>query len=471
MRSLSEILVGTKYNENQMEFFMAECCVDFLYFAKHVLGFELADYHRDWYELSGKFKRLSITAFRGSGKTCFFSGLFVWKAIFSQKEFLIVSHKLEQAKYVLKIVKNMFMDNAILKHFVPQSREATWKATELQLTNNSTFYCKPYNENVRSIHPDEVLCDEAGEYEDKSIFWTAVLGTIQIKQGRVTVIGTPKSAVDLLSELKDNDEYFCKDYPAEVDGRALWQQKYTLNPTDMFGKSSLVRIRKEMGELPYTQEYLLIPISSANSLFPYELTSKALDESQGFLPYGKKSEKYFIGYDMAISPKGDYTVMTVFGVNEDRKLLVRAVRIRDSFDEQKRRLRQLIKDFQPVKVAIDSTGIGDIPVKEMKEEFGSIIVPVKITYEEKYKMLMDLRQEFERYNIVIPNDKKDIAAYGFAQQLLKEANDFALKLDLRPGQSTRPQFRSGQNDDCIISLALANKASQNVYGKISVRLL
>ena len=114
MRSLSEILVGTKYNENQMEFFMAECCVDFLYFAKHVLGFELADYHRDWYELSGKFKRLSITAFRGSGKTCFFSGLFVWKAIFSQKEFLIVSHKLEQAKYVLKIVKNMFINQKYL---------------------------------------------------------------------------------------------------------------------------------------------------------------------------------------------------------------------------------------------------------------------------------------------------------------------------------------------------------------------
>ena len=470
MRTLQQILKKTGYKDTEMEFFLAECLVDYLYFAEHVLDFKIAEYHREWHELTEKYKRLCIIAFRGSGKTHFFAGYFLWKGIFSNsKEFLIVSNRDNQAKEVLKIIRNMIAQNEILKEFIPASREASWKATELSLTNGSIFYCKPFNENVRSWHPDYLLCDEAGEYEDKSVFWTAVLGTIQLKMGRVIVIGTPKSSIDLLMELKENAEYFCGEYPAEKDGKVLWPQKYTIEDHDIANTRSLVKIRNEIGELPYTQEYMLIPISSANSLFPFELISKGLINEK-FLPYGRKDERYYIGYDLAISPKGDYTVMIVLGVNADRKRIVHAIRFRDNFDEQKRRLRRLIDDFKPVKVLIDATGLGEKQAKELSEEFAGIVIPQKITYDEKYKMFLDLRQEFERYNLIIPNSKDD-ETYGFAQQLLKELNDIALKIDLRIGASARPKFYSGKYDDCVMALSLANKASLNIYGDISIRLI
>jgi len=468
MRTIKQIIEKTDYSETQMELFLAECMFDYLYFAEHVFGFDIADYHREWFELAEKFKRLVIVAFRGSGKTHFFAGYFIWKAIFNPgTEYLIISNTLEQAKYVLKIIRNMITDNELLRQFVPKTRDGTWKATELTLLNNSIFYCKPYNENVRSIHPDYVLCDEAGEYEDKSIYWTAVLGTIQLKQGRVIVIGTPKSSVDLLAELKENDEYMCKDYPAELNGKVLWPQKYTLDKVDSYGKRSLYKIKKEMGELAYAQEYLLIPISSANSLFPYELTMKALDSTLGFLPFGRKDRKYYIGYDMAISPKGDWTVITVLEANNDGKVVVEVLRFRDTFEEQKRRLKRIVNDFKPHKILVDATGIGDIPVRELKEEF-NMVEAQKFTYDEKYKMLMDLRQEFERYNITIPNSKEDLRAYGYAQQLLKELNDFSIKADMSIGSRHKLKFISGKNDDCVISLALANKASQSIYGNVSI---
>jgi len=467
MRSVKDILEKTKYMPHEMELFLAECMVDYLYFAEHVLGFDIAEYHKEWYKFAERFPRLSITAFRGSGKTHFFSGYFLWKAIFNPKtEYLIISNLLEQAKLILKIIRSLVVENEVLKQFVPQNREGSWKATELNLVNGSVFYCKPYGEGVRSIHPDYVLCDEAGEYEDKSIFWTAVLGTIQLKQGRVIVIGTPKSSVDLLSELKENDEYFCKEYPAEVNGKPLWPQKYTTKPVDEFGKRSLTKIRREMGELPYTQEYMLIPISSANSLFPYELTTKAVDNSLGFLPYGRKNGKYYIGYDMAISPKGDWTVMTVIEANNDGKIVVEVQRFRDSFDEQKRRLSRLYEDFKPNKILIDSTGLGDIPVRELQEKF-DCVEAIKFTYDEKYKMLMDLRQEFERFNITLPNLKDD-RAYTYTQQLLKELNDFSIKTDLRIGSRQKLKFHSGKTDDCVISLALANRAAQSTSGNVSL---
>ena len=468
MRHIKQILEGTKFTENQMEYFWAICSVDYLYFAEHVLGFFIADYHKEWYKMKESNSRLGIIAFRGSGKTFFFSGYYIWKSVFNENlETLIVSNKGEQSKYILKIIKNMIMDNEILKQYVPQSREATWKATELTINNNSTFYCKPYNENVRSVHPDELLCDEAGEYEDKSIFWTAVLGTIQLKRGKVVVIGTPKSAIDLLSELKTNPEYKLEEYPAEIDNKPMWPQVYTTRKEDTPTKRSLWKIRREIGELPYTQEYMLIPISSANSLFPIELTCKSVADEETFLPYGRQDERYFIGYDCAVSIKGDYTVMTVFGVNNDRKKLVKALRFRDTWEEQKRRLRELVADFHPAKIVIDATGIGEKQAMELKQEFGCVEA-LKITYDIKYKMLLDLRQEFERLNVVLPNSKRD-DTYTFTQTLLKELNEFSLRFDLRPGNTTRPKFHSGKYDDCVISLALANLASQNPYGVVSCR--
>ena len=79
MRTIKQIIEKTDYSETQMELFLAECMFDYLYFAEHVFGFDIADYHREWFELAEKFKRLVIVAFRGSGKTHFFAGYFICK--------------------------------------------------------------------------------------------------------------------------------------------------------------------------------------------------------------------------------------------------------------------------------------------------------------------------------------------------------------------------------------------------------
>ena len=469
MRTISDIVKNTKYNENEIEYFLTECYIDFLYFAEHVLGFDLADYHLEWYDLLEKYPRTCLIAFRGSGKTCFISGYYIWKALFSNNlNFLIISNTFDQSKIVLKLIRKMIMDNELLKQYVPEGKEATWKATELTLKTNATFYCKTYGEAVRGLRIDFLLCDEAEEYEDKSLFWSAVSPVVQLNRGKIIVIGTKKSTVDLLSELEANEEYFTKEYPAEKDGKPLWPAKYTTQDFDTESKRSLKQVRKEIGDLSYTQEYLLIPISSSNSLFPYELTSKGLDETMSFLPYGRHNEKYYLGYDLAISPKGDYVVMVILGVNADRKRIVKAFRFRDNFEEQKKKIRQIYADFPIRRGLSDATAIGDQQAKELQLEFSNL-EPMKMTYDDKYAMMIDLRNEFDKFNIIIPNSKDDLNCYAFAQELIKELNEFALKIDLRPGQSTRPKFHKGKYDDCVDALALANKASQEIYGEVSIK--
>lgn len=469
MRTIQDIFKKANgYSENKVEHFLASCYLDYIFFAEHVLGFDIADYHREWYDLAEKYTRLAIVAFRGSGKTYFFSGYHLWKAIFQgPRETLIISKTEAQAKKVLKIIKNMIVDNELLKQFSPDSKELIWRATELELNNGSLFLCKPYNENIRTWHPDDILLDELGEYEDKSIYWTAVLGAIQIKMGRVTGIGTKKSESDLLAELQENDEYFSKEYPVEQHGKALWHQKYTMLDHDTSTQKSIPKIKRELGELPFMQEYMLIPISAANSLFPFELISKALANSEGFLPFGRKDERYYIGYDIARTPKGDYTVMTVIGVNATGKRLVKGLRFRATFEEQLNKLRRLYEDFKPVKCLVDGTGIGDQQSRDVEREFPGVEI-IKFTYDIKLNMLTDLRREFENLAISLPNSKDD-TSYSFTQQLVKELSEVTLKTDLRVGQTTRQKFSSGKYDDCATSLALANRASQQIYGKVSFR--
>jgi hypothetical protein len=475
MRTIQEMLEGTGYNENQIEAFLANCFMDYLYFANHVLGFEIAEYHKEWYSYLERFSRLNLIAYRGSGKTFFVSGFYVWKAVFHENlNFLIVSNSFEQAKLVLKIIKNMFMENEILKNYLPENKELTWNKTEISIKTGATFYCKTYGENVRMLRIDYLMCDEAGQYEDKSIFWSAISPVVQLNRGRICVIGTKMSTIDLLSELEENEQYFSKEYPIVKDGKPLWPQRYTMEEEDTLTQRSIPQIKKEMKgrEVAFNQEYLLIPISSANSIFPYELCSQGLKNGM-FMPYGKATEKYYLGYDVAISPKGDYVVMTVLGVNSDHKHIARGYRFRADFDEQKKVLRKINTDFILARGLVDATGIGDKQAREIHEEF-SVIEPLKMTYDFKMAMVEDLRNEFDKFNIEIPNGKddkneiKDYDAYSFSQELLKELNEFTLHLDLRPGNTTRPKFHKGKYDDCVDSLLLANKASEELYGMASI---
>jgi len=470
MKTIAQILKGTEYENNQVEAFWGRCYIDFCYFTECIFEFEISNYHREWFNLMEKYPRLCLMAFRGSGKTNLVAAYFIWKSIFSPKKlsFLILSQDFEDSKKVLKIVKNMFMDNEILYQFVPKDRYVAWKATELTITNGCIFYCKTYGEGVRGLRIDYLLCDEAGQYEDKSIFWTAVSAVVQLNRGKIFVIGTPKSPIDLLHELKDNEEYYFEEYPAEREGEPLWPQKYTLLPHDTETKRSLIKVKKEIGELPYQQEFMLKPISDANSLFPIEYLNAALANKEKFLPFGRKNEQYYIGYDISGGNlKGDYVVMAVLGVTKEKKRLVKGLRFRNTFEEQKRIFGKLYYDFTPAKSVVDATSIGEKQAKDIEQEFGGIEM-LKVTYEIKHKVLMDLRREFERYNMVLPNNKDD-DSYAFTQQLISELSEVSVHVDMRAGQTTRNKLSFGKYDDCVNALAYANRASLDPYGAVSFR--
>ena len=443
--------------------------LDFIFFAEHVIGYRIAQYHITWFKYAEKYPRLCIMAYRGSGKTGWFSAYYIWKAVFSEGlNFLIVSQDFDDSKKVLKIIKNIFAESELLKQFMPEGREHSWKATELTTKNRCTFFCKTYGEGVRGLRIDYLLCDEGGKYEDKMIFKTALSPVVQLNRGRIIVIGTPESPADLLHDLKDNEVYYFDDYPAIVENKPLWPEKYTMENFDHNERRSLPEVKRELGSLAFQQEYMLIPVSSANSLFPKQLVQEALAKKEKFLPFGRKNKKYYIGYDMARSPTGDYTVMIVLEVTNDKKTIVFAMRFRADFEEQTRILNRLVNDFKPEKILIDGTGMGDKQALDVEREFAGVEI-LKITYESKYKMFMDLRNEFEKLNIIIPASDKDPETWDFKEQLFQELIEVQLVVDLRVGQTTRNKLRFGRYDDCVSALVYANKAAEEGFALITFR--
>ena len=60
MRTIGQILKGTEYENNQVEYFWAKCWTDFCYFAEHLFEFDMAEYHNEWFELMEKYPRLCM---------------------------------------------------------------------------------------------------------------------------------------------------------------------------------------------------------------------------------------------------------------------------------------------------------------------------------------------------------------------------------------------------------------------------
>ena len=84
--------------------------------------------------------------------------------------------------------------------------------------------------------------------------------------------------------------------------------------------------KSEVGSLKFTREYMCIPVSTGTSLFnPEHLDEcKKLGKDKILLMRQRKSQgyKYFVGVDPAISTDGDYNVIIVLEVDDNKNKTV-----------------------------------------------------------------------------------------------------------------------------------------------------
>ena len=479
MRNVTEILRGSEFIEEDFDAFWFACSLSYPFFAKHVLGFEVADFHEDWDAICQRFKRVCIIAHRGSGKTFWFAGMFIWKAAFNRdKEYLIVSNNLEHSKYILKVIKQLITENELLKQLAPSNRSTAWRQTEIQTTTNCTFYVRTFSENIRGLHPDEALCDEGQNYQDKSIFWQVISPTVQLKGGKIYVVGTTRSFGDLLMELlNENEEYFSQKYPAIIESKGkkepLWSAKYTLEDKDIFGRTSLPKVKREIGAINFEQEFMLNPVSSQTGLFPYEEIIRNLDNTQQFREYAQPNKRYVIGMDVAYSKavRGDFSVIMVLEIDSERnKVIAYIERFKGKPPrEQKEILKNIIGRFHPYRVIIDEKGVGEGFLRDLKEEVTSTQIEGK-SYnqpEAKNDLLKNLKNEFTNDRITIPHLTEHPFTYQKTEILKKELEETGWVI-----KNNKAKIEGlGKHDDTVMALALANFGAEGSVGKVGISFI
>lgn len=294
----------------------------------------------------------------------------IWQIINNpRKSGFIFSSTQDQAERILGDIKDEIETNPKLQWLVPKVKDK-WGSRLIRCSNGCRLYARGFGTKVRGAHPffivvDDGLTDETQYSEmvrrkQKDYFYAAITNMIN-PGGQIIVIGTPLSSDDLYSDLKENPEYHYAEYPAESnpghpDNKALWADRFSLE--------DLARIRREIGEIMYTREFLCSPISDSMSLFPLKLF-RGQDVERFNLKLGMPLEFWqqagitiYMGVDFAISSNvgADYTVVFVLGSDKyGNRWIVDIHRAKGMpYQEQLSLINTVARKYDPVSVFLES---------------------------------------------------------------------------------------------------------------------
>jgi len=207
----------------------------------------------------------------------------------------------------------------------------------------------------------------------------------------------------------------------------------TVEDTGVLTKDDIDQERREgMPQDLIDQEYYCKFIEGASSVF------KRIDESIYTEHEGLKlGRRYQIGIDLA--KHQDYTVISVMDLHTFH--LVKQLRFNKiDWSEQKEIIIKEIKYWNRARTFIDSTGIGDPIVDDLKRLVS--VEPFHFTETSRTQLINNLQVMFEQDKIKIPND----------EELIDELKTMQYEL---VGQKVKMRVPEGLHDDRIMSLGLA----------------
>ena len=294
-----------------------------------------------WAELMVTERRLVLRAPRGHGKTTLLLAYVAWCCWRHGRtsaaggpgtyEAVLFSATREQAHELMARFRDLLLANEpLFADLLPTStgparRRTRWSATEVRLANGASLRIRSYRTSVRGLHPDLLLLDDvlndanslSEEQRDKT--YQFFMGTLLPMGARqIIVIGTAIHQADLLARIgriRGDATHTVLGFRAETyhaldeaTGDTLWPER--------FPAAELAALR-DADPLIFSREYQNDPRDDASSLFPFELTQRAIDAG-GSLVLGvghpaDVGEFVVLGVDVATSEaaRADFTVIIV----------------------------------------------------------------------------------------------------------------------------------------------------------------
>jgi len=314
--------------------------------------------------------------------------------------------------------------------------------TQVEFLNNSRITSLPNNPDaIRGYRADHVYVDEAAMFKNDFEIKSAIIPCIAGKEGRLSLISTPKGKRGWFYEAWSSDVF------------SKHQVHYSMAPH--ITQSDLEGMKASMNPLEWEQEMEMKFLDELNALFPYEMILACTEDYPLIIPdQYKTSNPLFVGIDFG--RYRDSTVITVVEKLEGDifKLIFLKEFFNTDFVEQREYIRRLILALNPLRVLIDKTGLG-IPMHDFLAKDFPQVEGITFTATNKEAMILNLYNHVRGKRMILPVDVKELINQLHSFQRVQEKTG-----------KIRYEAPTGQHDDYVISLALALYAASRPFDKI-----
>ena len=424
----------------------------FPYFFQNVLGLKYPEYMQEWFESMQSTDRTVIVCSRDHGKSVFMHSWVVWNLIFQEPPFqmLYISSNQKQTLVHMREIDRIF-NLPSLKQFKPSRG---WAIGNIQLTNGNAILERSVGSQIRGLHPQEIIIDDPlKEFSLSAIqkvtdwFFGDMIPTLH-HTANLRMIGTPFTYTDIFSQLEENDAYTVRKYPClNAMNEPLWPERWNYE--------ALMQRKAEIGSLKFTREYMCIPVSTGTALFDPDYVENCKNKDY-VLKLGNridKGYKYYVGVDPAISTDGDYNVIIVLEVDDEKnKTIVHVDRAKNvEFRENIDKIRLIGKIFQPEIVLYETNTFAKAFTQELRSMTDLNIKDFNTTRKKKQEIILNLQMNIENGKLNFPYG--DNNSKRMTTTLIEELSMFTI--------TDSGRFEGvGAHDDLVMGLALANAATQ-----------
>lgn len=364
-----------------------------IYFS-HYVSYSTAPFQKEMFLLTQDMtnKLLVVVSFRGSAKTSVMSLSYpIWAIIGEQriKYVLIISRTMEQAKQIMKNIKDELERNDLLRRDLgPFQESGDWRSSSLDLPKyGARITVASSEQSLRGIRhghyrPELIILDDiedlnsvkTQESRDNTFKWiTGDIIPLGDKNTKIIIIGNMLHEDSAIMRLRKNIEEgkmdgIFKEYPlVDKNNNILWPGKFP----DM---ASIEEQKRKVGnEISWQREYMLRIVSDAGRVVHPEW----LKYYSGF-PSDKDLLFTVTGVDLAVSEKNsaDYTAMvsaSVYKLNGELFLYILPNPVNEKlpFPEAVEKIKLLSKSVgngYPTEMAIEDVGYQRSIIQQLQDE-------------------------------------------------------------------------------------------------------
>jgi Terminase-like family. len=398
------------------------------YFVEHYIGIEPFEYQKDF--MDNNSNRKAFVSGRQVGKSRSVAWYALWKAVtYPGSEILITAKAQRQSMELFNQVKKEMRSS--------EASDEEWGVekdtrTEIHFMNGSRIVCLPVGRdgsNIRGYGTDLVIVDEAAFVKDE-IFQEVLSPMLAVGENEFILLSTPFGKKGFLYQKFDDDDWYTKQVPTSANPQVgddfIEEQRENLTPTQ------------------FKQEILGQFVESSDSFFQREELMNCVTDDM----VDSTSSIKFMGVDLAAQGT-DASVYVC--VDDDGNVFHIEEKSEAPLTDAMGRIRELDSIYNFTKIMIDSTGLGEGVVDQVKEELGRKVRGFKFTNEKKQSLYNNLKNTFQNGEIkfyYIPG-KNDLSGNKMFNQCLD------LTYSYTSSGKIRIEHPSGGHDDYSDALALA----------------